>query len=194
MRPGVSFAEVLDETLRGYQPETTARQAPLRSGSIPPPVPPNPFLFGFDVRAAAFATAPIGVSTHARPDMPQARATGTGPNETGPREGHTHRFMDTPVMDGRAAVRPAVVPPAARRRLTLVQQRSLAAFVDAGAAIGPDFSPEELRSAFRRLARRYHPDRHPFASDDDKARLSRQFGGITSDYEVLITALDAASC
>lgn len=56
-----------------------------------------------------------------------------------------------------------------------------------------NFSAQELRSAFRALARRYHPDRHPFVSDSDKTTLSRQFTAITTHYDTLLTALGPTS-
>ena len=90
--------------------------------------------------------------------------------------------------------RPMAVPGPARRKLTSVQQRSLDAFVDAGASIGSDFSADEVRSAYRQLARRFHPDRHPLASDGERTSLARRFAAMTTDYEVLLTALDAGSC
>jgi DnaJ-class molecular chaperone len=62
-----------------------------------------------------------------------------------------------------------------------------------GAALRADFSASELRSAFRLLARNYHPDRHPGASEPTRQRLSQQFTTIRSNYETLLTALDSAT-
>jgi hypothetical protein len=91
-------------------------------------------------------------------------------------------------------VRPAVstVPPVRlRRRLTPAQWRAVEAFNQLGAGIRVDFSVGELRSAFRMLARRYHPDRHPDASVVDRHRLAWQFTTIRNSYETLLTALDS---
>jgi curved DNA-binding protein CbpA len=46
--------------------------------------------------------------------------------------------------------------------------------------IGPDASEAEIREAYRRLARRYHPDLHPERADAD-ARLKE----LNEAYEVL---------
>jgi hypothetical protein len=83
------------------------------------------------------------------------------------------------------------VPASPRRRLTAVQWRSLDAFNRLGAGIDADFSATDLRSAFRLLARRYHPDRHPAAGDGDRQRLSQQFTTLRTSYETLLTALDS---
>jgi hypothetical protein len=196
MRHGVSFAEVLDATLRGYQPEPAARQA---SASFRPgaPVPPNPFLFTIDARAA-FVPRPLNVANAVRGGLPSGAtahvSTGVQSSASAPREERTRSAASAPKVAAPLFARPAVVPGPARRKLTSVQQRSLDAFVDAGASIGPDFSADEVRSAYRRLALRLHPDRHPLASDGEKASLARQFAAITTDYDVLLTALDAGSC
>jgi hypothetical protein len=196
MRQGVSFAEVLDATLRGYQPETAVRQGPppVRPGA---PVPPNPFLFTFTARPAFAGASPL---------MPDAIRIGVpfgdGATRAGsrvqsgasaPRAEGARFASSAPVVEPPPA-RPTVAPAPPRRRLTPAQQRSLDAFVDAGVPLGPDFSADEVRSAYRRLARRYHPDRHPLASDAEKAALSRRFVAITTDYDVLLTALEPAVC
>ncbi len=157
MQVSATFAEVLDETLRGFQPpaDVSDRQQRFRTAPL------HPFLFN-RIDCPALRTRIAGAASVLAP----------APIET------------VPVR--RAPARPA-------RRLTAAQQRSLDAFVQFGARITQDFSGPELRSAFRGLARRYHPDRHPHASDSDKAALSRQFTAIASSYETLATALDAAA-
>lgn len=84
-----------------------------------------------------------------------------------------------------------VSPVRLRRRLTRAQSRALEAFNQLGAGIRVDFSAGELRSAFRMLARRYHPDRHPDASVVDRHRLAWQFTTIRNSYQTLLTALDS---
>ena len=111
------------------------------------------------------------------------------------------RVEDTP-----AAAKSAYLPPtlgffpfAARmprriRILTPRQETALGAFVRLGARIGRNFTETELRSAFRMLAREYHPDRHPHSSDQEQSRLSAAFAQLTDAYEHLQTAaLTAAS-
>jgi len=85
---------------------------------------------------------------------------------------------------------PASAPRGARvaRCLTPVQQRALDALIGLGAALSSDFTQQELRAAFRALARRYHPDRHPFASAADVTVLARTFTAVTGHYELLRAA------
>jgi hypothetical protein len=72
---------------------------------------------------------------------------------------------------------PGAPPPPRRPAPTLSpkQQQALDVLVGLGAGIDADFTDDDLRRAFRGLARRYHPDRHPASSDGEKARLSRLF-------------------
>ena len=78
------------------------------------------------------------------------------------------------------------------RRLTASQQRVLGDLICLGANLRPDFTARELRSAFRTLARRYHPDRHPLASKVEKARLSCLFTDLTNNHQHLLVALESA--
>jgi DnaJ-like protein len=45
---------------------------------------------------------------------------------------------------------------------------------------------DTVRAAFRQLARRWHPDRHPGASETARAVLCRRFAQISGAYEQLI--------
>jgi hypothetical protein len=55
-----------------------------------------------------------------------------------------------------------------------------------------DFTPAELRAAFRTLARRYHPDRHPQASAVETAQFSRAFAAVEANYRRFLgVAVDA---
>lgn len=72
-----------------------------------------------------------------------------------------------------------------RRALTAEQQRALAELVALGATLDPDFTVRELRSAFRFLVRRCHPDRHPGSSPAEQARLSQLFAVVTEHYRCL---------
>ena len=83
---------------------------------------------------------------------------------------------------------PGIALPSAPRlnhQLTATQQRALHDLIDLGANLQSDFTTTELRAAFRSLAREYHPDRFPHASESDKARLSRSFARAHDAYRVL---------
>jgi DnaJ-class molecular chaperone len=54
-----------------------------------------------------------------------------------------------------------------------------------GAVLPADFTSDELRAAFRSLARRYHPDRHPRCSEDERIRLGVLFGHAHDAYRTL---------
>jgi DnaJ-class molecular chaperone len=51
--------------------------------------------------------------------------------------------------------------------------------------LADDFLPAELKAAFRRLARRAHPDMHPQANDHDQRCLVARFREIREAYRVL---------
>lgn len=87
-----------------------------------------------------------------------------------------------------ASVPPPPLPPVTarpRRTLSPRQREALNAFVQLGASISDDFTDHELRSTFRLLALRYHPDRHPGSSDRERAHLSLRFSRVHDAYESL---------
>ena len=49
----------------------------------------------------------------------------------------------------------------------------------------PDYFASELKSAFRRLARQLHPDRHPGADGETRARLAAAFHQVREAYLAL---------
>jgi hypothetical protein len=75
--------------------------------------------------------------------------------------------------------------------LSARERRALMALNALGADVGDDLSVGTLRRAFRRLARRYHPDRHPGSSAAELERLARLFAEATEHYRVLAVALTA---
>jgi hypothetical protein len=115
------------------------------------------------------------------------------------------RLAGLPVEDTPPAARRAYLPPTlgffpfevrTPRRIRMLsprQERAFGQFVRLGAPIGRNFTDAELRSAFRMLARDYHPDRHPHSSDPEKSRLSVLFQELMDAYEHLQTAAMAAA-
>ena len=84
----------------------------------------------------------------------------------------------------RLMLRPTGYPtPASGRRAepTPGEQRAFVA-LESLRACPVDFTPAELRAAFRRLARRYHPDRHPHAGLVETAQFSRAFAAVEANY------------
>jgi len=73
--------------------------------------------------------------------------------------------------------------------LSPVERRALVALNDLGADLGDSPSFGALRRAFKRLARRYHPDRHPGASPAEQAHLARLFVDVTEHYRVLVAVI-----
>ena len=73
------------------------------------------------------------------------------------------------------APRPATVEPTLPARLTSLERQTLD---DAK-------TPDALRRAYRKLAHRYHPDRHPASSLAERERLARLFAEATEHYRLL---------
>jgi hypothetical protein len=70
-----------------------------------------------------------------------------------------------------------------RRWLTADQHDALETLRRAGAGdLGADYFGAELKSAFRRLARQLHPDRHPHADASTRARLADAFRQVRDAY------------
>jgi hypothetical protein len=102
----------------------------------------------------------------------------------------THPYRAGPEPATRVHCEPSVRP---RRSLTSREQAALDQLNALGASIGADFTVDGLRSAFRALAPRYHPDRHPGSSASEQARLSMQFVQLNDAYRELQSALPAAA-
>ncbi|MEO7272065.1 MAG: J domain-containing protein [Vicinamibacterales bacterium] len=78
------------------------------------------------------------------------------------------------------------------RRLSPGARAALDQLNALGARVSADFTPEELRTAFRSLALTFHPDRHPGSTSSDVARLSANFIAVNDAYRALQTTTTAA--
>lgn len=107
------------------------------------------------------------------------------------------------VMGQRAAQMPQLLEPpeflhGRRRRRDTESKREVVAPASparerALALLGLSGEPsmEEIRSVFRQLALRWHPDRHPDAGELTRAALCRRFAQIASAYQELASFSDA---
>jgi hypothetical protein len=182
----VTFAEVLDETLSAYQPEPAGSYQPQGCRTAPL----HPFLFN-----RVGVPAPPRISWARNADVTTSRTGTMRPGGVSSRATGHLRAVPAPPAERPAApaasrTAPVTMPARPVRRLTVVQRRSLDALIGFGAAIHADFSAGQLRSAFRTLALRYHPDRHPFADNSEKAALASHFSAMTTSYETLLTVLE----
>jgi hypothetical protein len=183
----MAFADVLEETLASNS-TTEGIVIPASAATYARPV--GFFAFGSAPgrligsptakyrAAAAFAAA--GAAGPALPEAGAALDTSAAPSSVEARTA-------TPFTP-RPRVRPRVA-----RRLSPRQLRALDRLVELGAAISADFTAEELRSAYRGLARRYHPDHHPETSEIEKQRLARLFTQAHASYAELQDALAPAA-
>lgn len=53
-----------------------------------------------------------------------------------------------------------------------------------GVTYGADAT--EVKTAYRRLVRSYHPDLHPEATHDERRTLSQRFAEVTAAYRALV--------
>ena len=163
MPSGATFRDVLEQEMGGYRP-----RGPV-SAPAPPPPPscrhPHPLLF-------AAPLLPFGTSSYRSTCGPTYRPAGG--------------TVTVSLVNGPVQPLPSPRPP---RQLTVRQQRALDELVVLGAKLDPDFTARELRSAYRTLARQYHPDRHPFSSHTEKARLARVFAALNQSHRYLLAEL-----
>jgi len=102
----------------------------------------------------------------------------------GQRPARTPAPLEPPeFLHGRQRRRDAAA--AAERCQDAGRQRALALL-----GLSGDPSPDALRTAFRQLARRWHPDRHPAAGELTRAALCRRFAQISAAYQELIASAE----
>jgi hypothetical protein len=195
MPHGTRFVDVLDDALRAVAWEGTAADEP-RICNVPLRHVVYTPIYSLHTVALDADGDRVGTAYGTR----VTRGFGTPGYRVEPRSAGSE--SSRPPVDGQRAAShrkpsercdvkpspPPLVQP--RRRLTAAQSRSLDAINGLGGRMHPDFSPTELRSAFRVLARRYHPDRHPGASEAERQRLAQQFSTLRASYETLLAALD----
>jgi hypothetical protein len=175
MQGGTSFADVLDAHL-GCTPAPPVRPAVSNRPLTAP-------LFAFDLPPAAAAprrtTAYPRLHTVAPADHVAARTVRVEqPAHVQPAEPKAPPRLDTP-------------PVAPRVVLTALEARALKALNALGAGLDEPLTLDTLRGAFRRLARCYHPDRHPGSGAAERARLAQLFADATGHYRLLAASLDA---
>jgi len=79
---------------------------------------------------------------------------------------------------------PSPSPRSAHRTLPAQHDAPSSAFRVLGVAPGADAT--EIKRAYRRLARTYHPDLHPEASEPERQALAEQFSALTLAYRSLV--------
>jgi hypothetical protein len=90
----------------------------------------------------------------------------------------------------RAAPRPA----APARAFSTADHRAAEDLRRFGAdGLDGSFTDADLRRVYRLLARRFHPDAHPMASEGERAYLADAFGRITGAYRQLMHSFPAAT-
>jgi hypothetical protein len=77
---------------------------------------------------------------------------------------------------------PATEPRRPDHAFTDLERRAFDRLLDLGARLELNFSADELRREYRRLAQRYHPDRHTGGSVVEQGRLGRTFAELTERY------------
>jgi len=154
-----AFVEVLDEVLTDPAGATSTTAQP---GTNP---------------SARIASTPIYAYTPYQ--TPNRFWTAPGPYESAAAAEFARH--SAPAAKPRAEAR-------AKRRLKPVEESALQTFLRLGGAIDGNFTSKELRSTFRALAQRYHPDRHPHVTDAERSRLGSTFAELTSAYDVLYAA------
>jgi len=129
-------------------------------------------------RATSYDTPPAPGS--------QTAGSGTSSSSAGNAAPGSARDTADPAagVGDRAAARRRSSP--AWRPLDAREARALATFRALG---GDDLDPQalehDLRRVFRRLARRYHPDRHPGLDGPARAALAARFATLVEAYRVL---------
>lgn len=81
-------------------------------------------------------------------------------------------------LPNRPRARERRAPAGSKRARTLQALRVL--------GLGPGARPQDVREAFRRMARESHPDRHPDASPEERRQLLSRFSELSAAYHAVI--------
>ena len=180
MRGYPTFAEALEHALDG------ARDDAPKSGDrfVYLPASAAPFVFVYSRGAMANATsrtadALLGSIERERGPFAMGTATATVMLDPEP----------DPVWASSDA-QPAIRPPVPAHVLTPEQEEAVAQMSALGAPLRGDFTAPEVRRAFCRLARIYHPDRHPDTSPEELAHLNEIFADLAEHYRLLMRVFE----
>ena len=92
--------------------------------------------------------------------------------------------------DRQAASHGQVQTPAeSPRHLTASETQALTILNRLGARLDPDFTPRALRTAYRTLARRLHPDQYSNGDSVERLRRSRLFVVATEHHRTLLRVI-----
>jgi hypothetical protein len=178
MPRGVTFDELLQQKLS--PPPIDSRPAgthgPAGMGAA------YGFFFVEGARSSGSLTWAAGVAASHVAAVRPIRGAGHEVRGTGPRV-----FADVQSGPDRATIGESVrrTAPEPVHRLSPREQQALHTLISLGAQLTASFAFVELRSAFRELARRYHPDRHTGITDAEKSRLAGSFALAREAYRVL---------
>jgi hypothetical protein len=165
MRPALVFDDVLDTLLK--EPSSIGAEARQAAGAG------TAEAYGFFFGMPMAANVAAGLQAQAGARVAHARFTGAVATP------------HVPLTPSSPAAPQADAMPRPRRPLAIPQQRALVELVTLGATLREDFTAGELRSAFRALARRYHPDRHATSDQTQREQLARQFARVHDAYRLL---------
>jgi hypothetical protein len=175
MPAAAAFEDVLDERLGEALPSQTFG-SPARGAA-------TAVAYGFFFVDACTPAMPAdivagpGRRRAAAPPVPRMR-DGV-PQAATSRSGSAHPARDAELGGAPAGTRCV-------RRLSRREREALHVLVTLGARLDLTFTRDDVRAAFRALALRYHPDRHPGCSDADRTRLAMLFGHAREAYRVLL--------
>jgi hypothetical protein len=177
MQGGSVFAELLDEKLREGEQSRLSWQA---AGM--PAAPAHPLLFSSPLR-------PFRPATYDAPKRAVA-GIGTASARIGERRRAPRQKTQPEAWAPKPTAASAAAPARSPRTLSPAQRVALSALVRLGATLTADFTDGDLRTAFRTLARQYHPDTHPAGSEREKAQLARIFADLNAHHRELLKVVN----